>query len=120
MSIEIEVRNISNADQVRNLPKTKIETVNFDDVSIMRVKLEPGWKWSDCVKPTAGTETCEVPHIQYIISGHLRLRMLNGTEKELRPGDVAVIAPGHDAWVVGNEPVVAIDFVGGRLYGKKD
>lgn len=115
----ITIKNLIQPDETRQLPKTHIEVVNFDDLTIMRATFEPGWKWSECVKPTVGTKSCEVPHINYIISGRMMIAMDDGTKKEMKPGDVAVITPGHDAWVIGNEPCVAIDFSGGRIYGKK-
>lgn len=114
----LELKNFSDADEVRNLPKTKIEIVNFRDTTLMRATFSPGWKWSECVKPTAGTSSCQVPHINYIISGHLIVAMNNGEEQEMGPGDVAIIPPGHDAWVIGKESCVVIDFSGGKTYGK--
>lgn len=115
----LAVKNIQEADEIRELLKTKIEVVNFDDITIMRATFQPGWKWSQCIKPTAGTSSCEVPHINYILSGHILLAMDNGEQRTLGPGDVAVISPGHDAWVVGDEPCIALDFTGGKIYGKK-
>lgn len=115
----ILLKNISHPDETRSLPKTKIETVTFNDITIMRVTFEPGWKWSECVKPTVGTNSCLVPHLNYVISGKLHIAMDDGTSKEMGPGDVALIQPGHDAWVIGNEPCVALDITGGKIYGKK-
>lgn len=115
----LTVKNLDNPDEVRTLPKTQIEVVNLEDVSIMRVTFQPGWKWSECVKPTVNTPSCHVPHINYIISGRLTIRMDDGIEKEVGPGDAAAIPPGHDAWVVGQEPCVALDFSAGQVYGKK-
>lgn len=115
----INIKSLSHPDETRQLPKTNIEVVEIDDLTIMRATFQPGWKWSECVKPTAGTNSCEVPHINYIISGRMVIAMDDGTQKEMKSGDVAVISPGHDAWVVGNEACVAIDFSGGRIYGKK-
>lgn len=114
----MESKNFSLADEVRELPKTKIEVLNFGDITIMRATFQAGWKWSECVKPTVGTHSCEVPHINYIISGKIMIAMDNGMQKELGVGDVAVIPPGHDAWVVGDEPCIAIDFSAGKIYGK--
>lgn len=114
----ILLKNISHPDETRNLPKTKVEVVNLDEITVMRATFQPGWKWSECVKPTAGTESCQVPHVNYIVSGRMKIVMDDGTEKEMGPGDVANIPPGHDAWVIGNEPCVAIDFAGGKIYGK--
>lgn len=116
---KIQVKNIQKADEVRDLPKTKIEVINIGETTIMRATFQSGWKWSECVKPTVGTSSCEVPHINYILSGQIKIVMDDGTEKDLKPGDVAVIEPGHDAWVIGDEPCVALDFSGGKAYGKK-
>jgi hypothetical protein len=114
---KLQIKNLSEADEVRNLPKTKIEVANFNDTTIMRLTLQPGWKWSECVKPTVGTASCEAIHFNYIISGHLMIAMDNGVEKEVGPGDAAAVPSGHDAWVIGEEPCVAIDFSAGQIYG---
>jgi quercetin dioxygenase-like cupin family protein len=115
---KIQVKNIENADETRDLPKTKIEVVTMEDITVMRVTFQPGWEWSSCIKPTVRTDSCQVPHINYILSGQIKIIMDNGTEKDLKPGDVAVIEPGHDARVIGQEPCVALDFSGGKMYGK--
>lgn len=117
----LEVKNLDQPDEIRELPKTKIEVVNLNDSTvIMRATFQPGWKWSECVKPSAGSESCQVSHIGYIISGRLKVVMDDGVETELGAGDAAEIAPGHDAWVVGNEPCVFIDFAAGKVYGKAE
>jgi hypothetical protein len=77
-----------------------------------------GWRWSESVKPIVKTEYCEAPHVSYHVSGRLRIRMADGTEQEFGPGDVGVVPPGHDAWVVGNEPVVVVDISGMKEYAK--
>lgn len=115
----LNVKNLGRPDETRNLPKTKIEVINLGSVTIMRATFQPGWKWSECVKPTVGTKSCEVPHVNYIISGRMKVAMDDGVTKEMGPGDAAVIPPGHDAWVEGNEPCVALDFSGGGIYGIK-
>jgi quercetin dioxygenase-like cupin family protein len=89
-------------------------------VTFGRATLEPGWKWSTCVKPIAGTESCEAPHLQYHVSGRLHVVMDDGTEREIGPGEVSSIPPGHDAWVVGKESVVVIDISGMTHYAKGD
>ena len=114
----MELKNFAGADEIRNLPKTKIEVVNFDETSVMKVTFQPGWKWSECIKPTAGTPSCQTPHINYIVSGRLAIKMDDGTQKEMKPGDIANIPPGHDAWVVGEEPCITLDFSAGKMYGK--
>lgn len=115
----MEVKNLSKADEVRTPPKTKVEVVKVGDSTIMRGTFEPGWKWSECVKPIVGTESCQAPHINYVISGRMKVVMDDGSEMEMGPGDAADIPPGHDAWVLGNEPCVAIDFASGKIYAKK-
>lgn len=84
----------------------------------MQATFQPGWTWSECIKPTANTQSCQVAHINYVISGRMMIAMDNGIQKEMNPGDVAVIPPGHDAWVLGDEPCTIIDFSAGKLYGK--
>jgi uncharacterized cupin superfamily protein len=111
-------KNIHQPDEVRTLPKTKIEVVTFGDLSLMKLTLEPGWRWSEHVKPSAGTDNCEVAHFNYGISGRLHIRMADGSESEIGPGTVQLLPSGHDAWVVGDEPFVGLDFQGGHLYGK--
>lgn len=112
-------KNLSSPDETRELPKTHIEVANLPDAVLMRATFQPGWKWSECVKPTVGTKSCQVGHINYVISGRMKIIMDDGTEKEMGPGDVAEIPPGHDAWVVGDEPCILMDFAGGKIYGKK-
>lgn len=116
---KLESKNMSNPDEVRSLTKTKNEVVKVGEHTVMRSTFEPGWKWSECVKPAAGTPSCQVHHVIYAISGKLNVRMDDGTEKEIGPGDTAVIPPGHDAWVNGNQAFIGIDFTGGATYGVK-
>lgn len=114
----MEVKNLSNPDELRELPKTKLEVVNLGGMTVMRATFQPGWKWSECVKPTVGTKSCEASHIIYGLSGRMVVAMDDGTQKEMGPGTLAFIPPGHDAWVVGNEPCIGIDFSAGETYGK--
>jgi hypothetical protein len=113
-----QAKNFSGPDEVRSLPKTRVEVINLGDMTLMKLTLEPGWKWSECVKPQVGTPSCQAEHFGYVISGRLIVRMDDGKEVELGPGDVEAIPPGHDAWVVGDEPWVGLDFISGRTYGK--
>ena len=114
----MQKKSLNTPDETRTPPKTKIEVVNIAGGTLMRATFEPGWKWSEHVKPTAGTDSCQVHHVTYGISGHLKVVMDDGTELDLGPGDVADIPPGHDAWVVGDQPVVFIDFQGAAIYAK--
>ena len=105
-------------DEVRKFDNGKIELATLGDVTIGRAVLEPGWSWEKCVKPLAKTDNRQALHTQYIISGRIKVVMDDGTEEEFGPGDAALIPPGHNAWVVGNEPVVGIDFTGLKEYAK--
>jgi len=115
----ITKKSFDNADETRDINKGKVEVVNLGDRTAMRATFEPGWKWSESVKPIAGTESCEVDHLVYVISGRMGIRMDDGTETEIGSGDVASIPPGHDAWIIGDEPCVAIDFQGASNYAKQ-
>lgn len=90
----------------------RIEMVTLGEVTVGRAVFAPGWRWSVDVKPAAGTSLCEVAHTGYVVSGRQAVRMADGTEVELEPGDAFVISPGHDAWVIGDEPCVTLDFSG--------
>ena len=109
----------SSPDETRTFEKGKIELAYFGDVTVGRATFEPGWSWEKCVKPLVDTNSCQAPHTQYIISGRMRVVMDDGAEEEFGPGDTAVVPPGHNAWVVGNEPVVAVDFTGSADYARK-
>jgi mannose-6-phosphate isomerase-like protein (cupin superfamily) len=111
-------KNFGKPDEVREFPKGKVELITFNGATVGRATLQPGWRWSESLKPIAKTESCEAPHFQYHVSGILKIRMDDGTEFECKPGDVTMVPPGHDAWVVGNEPVVLVDFQGLKDYAK--
>lgn len=110
---------MSKPDERRTFDKGKVELVTLGDVTFGRATFEPGWRWSTCVKPIAKTASCEVPHLQYHVSGRIHVVMDDGTEQEFGPGDISLVPPGHDAWVVGDEPVVAIDISGMAEYAKR-
>ena len=112
------VKNFSHPDEVRNFEKGKVELVRVNGGMVGKGTFEPGWKWSKNVKPIAKTELCEAPHFQYIVSGVMTLRTAEGEEHTIKAGDVMKIGAGHDAWVVGDERVVAIDFQGMNDYAK--
>ena len=103
-------------DETREFPNGRAEIVNSADGAIGRLVLEPGWRWSNDVKPVANTASCEAPHFQYHVSGRLAIRMDDGSEFVAGPGDVTSLPSGHDAWVVGDEPVVVVDWFGATNY----
>ena len=103
-------KNLDSPDNVRGCDHGRMESVHFGDTTLTRVTLQPGWKWSEHVRPMVHTDTCQAQHIQYVISGRLRVRMDDGEQLDLAPGDFVIISPGHDAWVIGDEPFVAVDF----------
>ena len=115
----IAKKSLNTPDETRTFPKGKVELATVGGVTFGRATLQPGWKWSESVKPIAKTDSCQAPHTQYVISGRLHIRMDDGTEKEYGPGDVGIIPPGHDAWVVGNEACVSIDITGMTHYAEK-
>jgi len=97
-------------DETRTPDKTRVDVVRLGNVSAARLTFEPGWKWSDCVKPVAGTESCQVRHVGVVQSGAIVVQHEDGTEAQLSPGMAYVIEPGHDAWVEGDEPFVGFEF----------
>ena len=114
-----ELKNFSKPDEVREFPKGKLELVKVGNAMIGRATFEPGWKWSTSVQPLVKTKSCEAPHFQYHVSGTLAVKMDDGTVLECKAGEVSLLPMGHDAWVVGNEPVVVVDFQGMLDYAKQ-
>ena len=110
-----EVKNMSSSTEIRKFAHGKVELINIAGRTIGRFVLQKGWKWSTDIKPVVKTDWCEAPHLQYVISGRYHIKMKDGTEFDIGPGDVASVPPGHDAWVVGEEPTVGIEFVGARI-----
>lgn len=115
---KMQSKNLAKPDELRTFDKGKVELITLGGVNFGRAILQPGWKWSTCVKPIAKTKSCEAPHLQYHISGRLVVVMDDGSQMEFGPGDVSLIPPGHDAWVAGNEPVVLIDISGMGEFAK--
>ncbi len=113
----IEVKSLTSPDETRPFAgKGKADVVNIGGGTVLRGTFEPGWRWSENVKPIAGTESCQSPHFLYMLSGRMKVVMDDGTEGEFGPNDAVVIPPGHDAWIVGDEPCVMLDFAGADEY----
>lgn len=114
----IAMKSFDTPDESRTPPKTTVEVVKLGDETAARLTFQPGWRWSESVKPVAKTESCQARHVGAIVSGHLHVIHTDGSEGDARPGDAYVIEPGHDAWVVGDEPVVAFEFESAETYAK--
>jgi len=115
---KMERRNFDDPEEVRKVSHGEIDVVRLGDCSAMRVRFDPGWRWSECIKPIVGTDSCQVAHLMHVVSGRMAVRMDDGAETEFGPGDVGVIPPGHDAWIVGDEKFVAIDLQGAGNYAR--
>jgi hypothetical protein len=116
--METAHKSFARPDETREFPNGRAEILSIDQAHVGRLNFQPGWRWSTDVKPIAGTSSCEAPHFQYHVSGRLAIRMDDGTEFIANPGDVTVLPQGHDAWVVGDEPVVVVDWYGATDYAK--
>lgn len=115
-----ETSDFAAPDEVRPFEHGRMEVVRIAGTEIGRLVLEPGWHWSEDVRPLVGTDLCEVPHFQYHVSGTLRIRMADGSEFDATAGQVTALPAGHDAWVVGDEPVVTVDWWGASEYARPD
>jgi hypothetical protein len=114
----IEARDFSSPEEIRTPEKTRIELVSLGGGQIGRYTFQPGWRWSECIKPVAKTDSCQVEHIGFCLSGSLHVEHEDGTEVEVVPGKVYRIAPGHDAWNAGSEPAVMVEFQGAANFAK--
>lgn len=108
--VGVSKKSFSSPDERRSPDKTQVDVVNVGAVKAARLTLQPGWRWSECIKPGAKTESCQVHHVGMAASGKMHVRHNDGTELEIGAGDAYVIEPGHDAWVVGAEPFVGYEF----------
>ena len=106
----VESLDFDSADETRTPEKTRVDVVRVGGTTAARFAFEPGWKWSECVKPVAGTDSCQLRHVGVVHSGRLVVQHEDGSEVEVGPGDGYVIEPGHDAWVVGDDRFVAFEF----------
>lgn len=112
------LKSFTKPDEVREFPKGRLELLHVGSGVIGRAIFEPGWRWSTSIQPLAQTKSCEAPHLQYHISGILRVRMDDGTEFDCKPGDISSLPSGHDAWVVGDEPAIVVDFQGMKDFAR--
>ena len=106
----VEARSFDSPDETRTPDKSKVDVVRMGGVTAARFAFQPGWKWSDCIKPVVGGERCQVHHIGVVQTGTMHVVHEDGTEQEIGAGEAYEIQPGHDAWVVGDEPFVGFEF----------
>ncbi len=114
----IETKALDSPDEIRKFDLGKVEISKLGSYSIGRYEFEPGWRWSTCVKPIAGTASCQTPHVGYLLRGRLDGVMDDGTEFHVKAGDAYRIDPGHDGWVEGNETTVGVEFQSLADYAK--
>ena len=114
---KFEVKSHDKADELRTPSKTRVEVLRLDGYTMGRFSFQPGWRWSECIKPVVHTESCQNSHVGYVVSGRLTV-VANGAKKNLNPGDSYTIPPGHDAWVEGDEPFVCIEVLSAESFAK--
>jgi len=117
--VKIELKRFDAPDEVRAFEKGRLELVTVAGQTFGRASYQPGWKWSEHVRPTAGTKSCQVEHVVLVLAGRCAVQMDDGTERILEPGDFAYVPPGHDSWVVGDEPYVSLHFLGAADYAAR-
>jgi mannose-6-phosphate isomerase-like protein (cupin superfamily) len=116
---KLEARAHDKPDEVRAPNKTRVEIVRLDGFTLGRFNLEPGWRWSECIQPVVKTDSCELSHVGYAVSGRLTVRMKDGAKKTIGEGESYTIPPGHDAWVEGSERFVCIEVLSAEQYAKR-
>jgi hypothetical protein len=114
----IDSKSFDQPDETRTPSKTRIDVVRLGDTEVGRFTFSPGWRWSECIKPVVGTDSCQVDHVGYVAAGRLGVAHDDGSKVSLSPGDAYRIAPGHDAWVEGDEDFVGYEFKGAATYAK--
>ena len=113
-----EIKGFGKPDEVREFPNGRLELIKIGGATVGRATFQPGWKWSTSLQPLIKTKSCEAPHFQYHVAGVIKVVMDDGSEFECKPGDVSLLPSGHDAWVVGEQPAVVVDFQGMVDYAK--
>jgi quercetin dioxygenase-like cupin family protein len=112
----LEIINLRQPSEVREFPYGQLEVYHIAGQVIGRATYQPGWRWTTHVGPTVGTELCEVEHLGLVVSGRAAVRMTDGTERVMEPGDLFAVPPGHDSWVVGDEPYTSLHLLGADSY----
>jgi len=115
---KMDVRSMDTPDERRTPDKTTVDVVNVEGMSLARLTFQPGWRWSECVKPAVGTDSCQVSHIGYAVQGRIGVQLGSGEKATIAAGSAYAIPPGHDAWVEGNEPFVGLEVLSAAQYAK--
>jgi mannose-6-phosphate isomerase-like protein (cupin superfamily) len=115
---KFEAKSHLTPDEIRKPDKTQVEIVRLEGFTIGRFIMEPGWRWSQCIKPVVKTDSCQLSHVGHAVSGSLTVRMNGGTQKTIKAGESYTIPPGHDAWVDGKENFVGIEVMSAESYAK--
>jgi len=115
---KFEVKSHNSPDETRTPKMTRIEVVRMEGFTLGRFNFEPGWRWSECIKPVVGTESCQNSHVGYAVSGKITVRLNDGTSRTISGGESYTIPPGHDAWVEGNVPFVGIEVMSAEQYAR--
>jgi mannose-6-phosphate isomerase-like protein (cupin superfamily) len=114
----LDSKSFDQPDETRTPEKTRVDVVHLGTDTVARFTFQPGWRWDECVKPVAGTDSCQARHVGAVISGRLHVAHDDGSETDVGPGDAYVVEPQHNAWVVGDEPVVALEFESAETYAR--
>lgn len=119
MDSEVILKQFEHPDEVVTFPKGKFEVVHVGGMTIGRATYEPGWRWSEHIGKAKGEKLCMVEHVGIVLSGKSGLSMQDGSVREMKAGDIFYVAPGHDSWVIGDQPYVSLHLMGAEQYGKK-
>ena len=115
---KLEIKSHAKPDEVRSPQKTRIEVVRLEGFTLGRMNFEPGWRWSEHIKPVVKTDLCQVSHVGYAVSGRITISTKDGTQRTISAGESYTIPPGHDAWVEGSAPFVGIEVMSAEQYAK--
>jgi hypothetical protein len=116
--MDLTLLNLDAPTEVRTFEKGRFELYRVGPMTLGRATYEPGWMWSEHVGPQSGADLCEVEHVGLVLSGQAAVKMADGTEKVMGEGDFFFVPPGHDSWVVGDEPYVSLHMLGGESYAR--
>jgi len=114
----LQVKSHDAPDEVRTPDKSRVEIVRLEGYTLGRFRFEPGWRWSQCIKPVVGTDRCQLSHVGHVVSGRITVELADGQRRTIGPGQSYAIPPGHDAWVEGQEPFVALEVMSAEEYAR--